>query len=100
MTAVLSEDDGVTWKGGLRLDDRDSPSYRQDESPHRRIEPRQVPGRCPCGTTQDTSICPYTCFSRAEHRRQPISQFPIRAELLIVKAGVRRIGSMLLFHGQ
>ncbi|WP_396159872.1 sialidase family protein [Flavobacterium sp.] len=38
MTAVLSEDDGVTWKGGLRLDDRDSPSYLPDESPHRRIE--------------------------------------------------------------
>jgi hypothetical protein len=38
MTAVLSEDDGVTWKGGLRLDDRDSPSYSPDESPHRRIE--------------------------------------------------------------
>jgi hypothetical protein len=38
MTAVLSEDDGATWKGGLRLDDRDSPSYSPDESPHRRIE--------------------------------------------------------------
>jgi|GEM_PF-4846084 len=38
MTAVLSEDDGVTWKGGLRLDDRDNPSYSPDESPHRRIE--------------------------------------------------------------
>ena len=38
MTAVLSEDDGATWKGGLRLDDRDSPSYLPDESPHRRIE--------------------------------------------------------------
>ncbi len=38
MIAVLSEDDGVTWKGGLRLDDRDSPSYSEEESPHRRIE--------------------------------------------------------------
>ncbi len=38
MTAVLSEDDGVTWKGGLRLDDRDSPSYSPDESIHRRFE--------------------------------------------------------------
>ena len=38
MTAVLSEDDGVTWKGGLRLDDRDNPSYSSDESVHRRFE--------------------------------------------------------------
>jgi len=38
MTAVLSEDDGVTWKGGLRLDDRDGPSYSPDESIQRRFE--------------------------------------------------------------
>jgi hypothetical protein len=54
MTAWLSEDDGVTWKGGLRLDDRDSPSYSPDESPFRRLDKLTT---SPCGDqTKDGTI--------------------------------------------
>jgi len=60
MAAVLSEGDGVTWKGGLRLDDRDSPSYRQDESPHRRIEKLTT---YPSGVQTDDGTIWLTCES-------------------------------------